>query len=171
MWCCRQILFLNTLHKSSYQSNKRTSEQKANLWFFCCMWPLSCSIACQMLAAIAWLVTEECDKNCFCVNGNWPSVKATTVYLNYLPSNKCSVPSYTRVAQQLGGQTTLFWQAISQQLWAAQSLHCEMLNTLVKIAMQQVRIYKCTVGSLSMGLTMLGNNKTQACWSVAVAIG
>ena len=60
-----------------------------------------------MLAAIAWLVTEECDKNCFCVNGNWPSVKATTVYLNYLPSNKCSVPLYTRVAQQLGGQTTL----------------------------------------------------------------
>ena len=114
------------------------------------MCPSSCTIACQMLAAIAWLVTGECDKNCFCMN--WPSVKSTTVYLNYLSSNKCSVPLYSRAVQQFGGQTTLFWQATTHQLWAAQLLHWEMLNTLVTIAMQQVRIYKCTVGSLSMGL-------------------
>ena len=129
--------------------------------FFCCMCLSSCSIACKMLAARAWLVTEEFDKNCCCINLNWPPVKATTVYLNYLSSNKCSVPLYTHVAQQFGGLTTFFWQA--HQLWAAQLLHWEMLNTLVKIAMQQVCIYKYAVGSLSMGLTVLSNNKTQAC--------
>ena len=32
------------------------------------MCPSSCSIACKMLAALAWLVTEECDKNCCCMN-------------------------------------------------------------------------------------------------------
>ena len=149
----RQYLFhiIRPIRETSVHLNKR----RLNLWFSCCMCPSSCTIACQMLAAIAWLVTEECDKNCCCMNLNWPPVKATTVYLS---SNKCSVSLYTHVAQQFGGLTTFFWQA--HQLWAAQLLHWEMLNTLVKIAMQQVRIYKCTVGSLSMGLTILGNNKT-----------